>query len=942
VADGVGYLVNKVKELGVAFLGAIVDGDQMRRGLNAIYKDSAVTAAQIDFLRRSSSESGVAFGQLSKEFVKFSASMQLSNVPLEQSNNLFKAVTAATASLGLGSEATAGALNALGQMASKGTVSLEELRQQLGDRLPGAIGLTAQGLGITEAQLIKLVESGGLATRDFIVPFTEALGKLKGENDGLVPAFDRLKGTLTEIAQGMGDAGGTQTLLLALKALGGVFGSLVLGLSTIVEYIFLCAKTWGILAAAVVTATNPMEALSKALSDATGRLAKQGEALTNFIAPSEAAAASTTKHAAALTANTVEVVKSINANASLSAEQKLTALATALNADATLNASAKMVQFNVAAAELISKQEGLTDSYAKNAKAAKEQGDTLVSLAKLTGDATAIQTASIQAAEMYSFALDKVAASQAAELTMLTAQKDQLEKYRIAQGLTTEQIKVQADALDKKIITGTAEAEQARQAALAQKAELFERKLAVELLKDHSAQVDNFKKAMQDATKTLQEYERLAINGKKTEAEVTEARKAVTTATVLYKDAVADLISKTELKTKADSTSLQLSAAQAKAGAEHSLVLAAQARALGDTATAIYYEIKAREQNIAAMKLEIQIRDLEAKAALATIELKQKQLDLTTEEGKKQSEIMEIEKKVIAIKLLANGATKDAIEAMEREITALRDGVDLRGKSAGNIDRETGARNTNTTAIDRQTSALEAQNAAQKRANAALEESLELERKRLGVDKNGFSTDKNGGTLVAGGDLTTRTGIKDFLKKAGVNDDAEATRITNEFANSKGEIDYFSNAGQMKYGGANSTISQALLKAAEKYTFAGKPIGGAADDDITTQKTKYDLLKGTKELTTTTGSNKTVVKTDESGQVVKATTTLNNVTDGIRSPSAAPAPAPTPANSGQTVLVKIDLGNGRSYDVNTASANDASQLTDFMNALQNAKRGAGM
>jgi hypothetical protein len=217
-----------------------------------------------------------------------------------------------------------------------------------------------------------------------------------------------------------------------------------------------------------------------------------------------------------------------------------------------------------------------------------------------------------------------------------------------------------------------------------------------------------------------------------------------------------------------------------------------------------------------------------------------------------------------------------------------------------------------------------------------------LERKRLGVDKNGFSTDKNGGTLVAGGDLTTRTGIKDFLKKAGVNDDAEATRITNEFANSKGEIDYFSNAGQMKYGGANSTISQALLKAAEKYTFAGKPIGGAADDDITTQKTKYDLLKGTKELTTTTGSNKTVVKTDESGQVVKATTTLNNVTDGIRSPSAAPAPAPTPANSGQTVLVKIDLGNGRSYDVNTASANDASQLTDFMNALQNAKRGAGM
>ena len=34
------------------------------------------------------------------------------------------------------------------------------------DRLPGALSLVAKGLGITEAQLIKLVESGQLAARD--------------------------------------------------------------------------------------------------------------------------------------------------------------------------------------------------------------------------------------------------------------------------------------------------------------------------------------------------------------------------------------------------------------------------------------------------------------------------------------------------------------------------------------------------------------------------------------------------------------------------------------------------------------------------------------------------------------------------------------------------------------------------------------------------------
>lgn len=59
VADGVGYLVNKVKELGQASLDAVVQGDQMRRGLNAVYKDTEVTARQIDFLRKTASESGV-------------------------------------------------------------------------------------------------------------------------------------------------------------------------------------------------------------------------------------------------------------------------------------------------------------------------------------------------------------------------------------------------------------------------------------------------------------------------------------------------------------------------------------------------------------------------------------------------------------------------------------------------------------------------------------------------------------------------------------------------------------------------------------------------------------------------------------------------------------------------------------------------------------------
>lgn len=93
-------------------------------------------------------------------------------------------------------------------------------------------------------------------------------------------------------------------------------------------------------------------------------------------------------------------------------------------------------------------------------------------------------------------------------------------------------------------------------------------------------------------------------------------------------------------------------------------------------------------------------------------------------------------------------------------------------------------------------------------------------------DKDGFTQDKSGNRLAAGGELTTLTGISKFLQEAGL-DAAQAKRLALEFSDGKGNIPYFSNAGQIKYGGRASTMSEALLKAAEQTTF-GTGAGGAA------------------------------------------------------------------------------------------------------------------
>jgi hypothetical protein len=945
VADGVGYLVNKVKEMGRAFLDAIVQGDQLKRGLNAIYKDAGIAAQQIDFLRKSSSESGVAFGSLSGEFVKFSAAMKMANVPMAQSNELFRSVTAVTASLGMDAQSTAGALNALGQMASKGchapgtrirmldgservvdhitlgdvikgpdatgrtvlelahgteamyritpdvgypfvvnhshkmrvfrravaetlmvrdflllpareqslrmlvlndkpvgfsvssvgegeyfgfvlsgdhlyldaqgfehhnTVSMEELRQQLGDRLPGALGLAASAMGLSQGQLIALVSSGQLATRDFIVPFTQALNQMKGETDGLVPSWERFKGVLTETAQSAGDSGWTQVLNAGIKVLGGTVGVFALGLSGLSEAFFLVVKGVAALALVFTSPTAAMQLMSDAIEDSRKRLTSQAVALNSLIDPSHEAAAATTAHAAAITANTAEVVKSVNATAGLDAAQKLAALSTKLAADATLDAGAKVVQYNVAAAELLKLQAAQTDGYVKLAKAAKDEGNTLVQNATLTGDNTAIKAAAAQAAQMYAAALDKAAASQATETAMLVAQKAELIKSASAREGGVATVKSQADALDLLITKSKAEAEQSTQAQAAAHAEVQARQLQVETLKDHSTQIDVLKKAMESASSTLQAYLVFASNGQKTEEEVKAAREALTRATVLYNDALGDVVTKLQAKQIADKANATVTEITLNAQKTYYKAMEDSARAVGDYNQVLYasieqkkIDIKIIEAKVASMKAEADGNIAVAKAELAVLEASGQLDPVRRAQIEASIKIAEAKKKEAD----ALGLTAAALEA---EIVRLRNG-DSANKAY------TSSTNQATTAIERQSTALEASIAAKEKANQLTERANALERERLAIDKEGFSTDKSGNRIAAGGDLTTLTGVAAYLKSAGVADDATARNIAKEFADRQGNITYMDNPGQKKYGG--DTISVALLHAAEKYTF---------------------------------------------------------------------------------------------------------------------------
>lgn len=273
LANAAMTLVGQIAGLGQRFVQAAVDGERLSKSMQAIYKDSGLVNKQIGFVRRLANEAGVEVRSLTQQFTSFAASTRQAGIDIKVSNDLFASVTRAAATLGLGSDRTALALQALSQMASKGTVAMEELRGQLGESLPGALGLTAKGLGITEQELIKLVGSGGLAARDLFPALAAALKEMHGDTNTLAGGWARLQNIVTGALQQMADSGGIRVMTATLKLMTGVVGTLVAGLQTAVEAVFALGRGFAAVFAAIKTRSiAPLKAYFEELGEAGKRV----------------------------------------------------------------------------------------------------------------------------------------------------------------------------------------------------------------------------------------------------------------------------------------------------------------------------------------------------------------------------------------------------------------------------------------------------------------------------------------------------------------------------------------------------------------------------------------------------------------------------------------------------------------------------------------------
>lgn len=113
-------------------------------------------------------------------FAKLSAAARGTALEGRAAAQIFTAVSEASTVLRLSGDQTAGALTAIEQIISKGTVSAEELRGQLGERLPGAFQIAARAMGVTTSELGKMLQQGRVVSDDFLPKFAAELQRTFG------------------------------------------------------------------------------------------------------------------------------------------------------------------------------------------------------------------------------------------------------------------------------------------------------------------------------------------------------------------------------------------------------------------------------------------------------------------------------------------------------------------------------------------------------------------------------------------------------------------------------------------------------------------------------------------------------------------------------------------------------------------------------------------
>lgn len=187
--------------------------DRLRNGLTAISGGSTAQGAnELAYLREQADKLGQVLESTSGSYLSFAAATKGTALEGAEARRIFESVSKAMLVLGKDSYAVQGALTALQQMISKGTVQSEELKGQLGERLPGAFQLSADAIGRTTDELADMLKNGEVLATDLLPKLATLLEEKYGKgveaaSNSASAALNRNKNAWNELKQAVADAG---------------------------------------------------------------------------------------------------------------------------------------------------------------------------------------------------------------------------------------------------------------------------------------------------------------------------------------------------------------------------------------------------------------------------------------------------------------------------------------------------------------------------------------------------------------------------------------------------------------------------------------------------------------------------------------------------------------------------------------------------------------
>lgn len=154
--------------------------NSLQFALERVTQDMFDTAASSRYLLDLTANFGVELVTTTERWIKFLAASKQAGMTLLDTEQIFKSVTKAAAVLGLGTDDLKSVYLALEQMMSKGKITTEELRRQLGEKLPGAVGIMAEAIGVNVNQLDSMLKKGEVLSAEVLPKFARALEQAYG------------------------------------------------------------------------------------------------------------------------------------------------------------------------------------------------------------------------------------------------------------------------------------------------------------------------------------------------------------------------------------------------------------------------------------------------------------------------------------------------------------------------------------------------------------------------------------------------------------------------------------------------------------------------------------------------------------------------------------------------------------------------------------------